>query len=189
MSVAEAGLVADEVATEKPKYIKPKSPPWAWLMFIILLLLISTWLIPTAVRVMNSNILLMKCRYTINLWINEKDWEIDKWLEYEKQLKAAKEIEPDNPEVLQYLGNLYTLRGLRANAHNSRFLTEAYLGEAYINYKAALEIKPRDALLWTNTASVLAVLSPNTPELAQAITNAKELGKNEQYLQAVLNKF
>lgn len=109
---------------------------------------------------------------------------VEEWSEARGLLRAARELDPGQPNYLEDIARLYELRALPLKPDNA--LARGYLRQALEYQREALARRPGSPYTWANVALLKARLAEADGEFESALRNAAMLGPWEPELQMAI---
>ncbi len=125
-----------------------------------------------------------KARTSIKQWENDVDsYSLDDWKKVYSYVSGALEKDPDNPDLLTLMGNVYEWNTFQAddqlqNKHNNK------LALGY--YRKAVVLRPQWPYTWGSIALLKAKMSEFDEEFKSALNNAMNLGPWEPLVQKTI---
>lgn len=166
--------------------INHSSPLWAKIALIGLLTFTFLWFIPSAGKLLLSDIYSLGAKHTISIYGNKNSFNLDRWIEARAQLDKALNVMPHDPSLLFNMGQLNAIRAFKARGNKN--ISKAYNEEAIYFYEKSLIIRPRDTLTWVNLALTLNMIEAQTNRYTFALQQAKTLSQNDKDLSGIVNR-
>lgn len=110
---------------------------------------------------------------SLRIWGVPSQFTIKDWAEKRDRLEKAQAIEPDNPQIEEYLG-LFDMR---------RFDDPERLPAAALHYVRAVELRPVSANTWANLAEARYLMGDTGPTFRRALESAASLAPSNPQVQ------
>lgn len=123
----------------------------------------------------------MKPRAVIEGWKQGEAPSIRRWGKTRDELEQVRQMNPNDPQVLESLGFLYGLQALRSEAVPE--LQQALLDEAISDFRAATRLRPMSPFAWSNLAFALHKKGQANEEMWAAYDRAMRYGRREGAVQ------
>lgn len=152
------------------------------------LLILPCFLLAVAIKISGSwglaDVDSRKVRISIERWENSSEpFNKEEWNKTYSYATQALEKDPDNPELLLLMGNVYEWNAVHPGEpidnHQNRKLALEY-------YRKALTLRPQWPYTWSSIVLLKFRMSEFDEEFYQALKNATELGPWESQIQRVI---
>lgn len=141
-----------------------------------------------------SDVLSLQTRWQIDQWRNGKGpgYSLERWEKYRSSLQAALRVRPDNAQLHEDLGYLYTLGALTLGspASDTRAHTtqQSLLSQAVESYRIACELRPTFPYSWVHLAFAQHLQRSSMQIILPAFDKAWQYGRTEAGVRTPLAK-
>jgi len=126
-----------------------------------------------------------EARVALNAWETKRiQPPLEEWRFAQDRLREARELDSGQPDFLEDLARLYTLRALAPKAGDAN--AQGDLRQALAFQREALRRRPGSAYTWANIVLLKAHLSETDREFEAALRNAALLGPWEPQVQLAI---
>ncbi len=148
----------------------------------VALLGVAAWVYVTAWGDLRADLGSARARQQLDNWLSGDTRSLQRPAleEVQADLQRALQIQPQNPNLHENLGDLLVLGAQQPWADAT--LRTQQLKQAVTHYRETLAIRPRDGRTWAALSVALALQGAHGPELHHAWKQTRLLGPREGYL-------
>ena len=128
----------------------------------------------------------LKARASIKQWQNDsQSFNTDDWDKVYSYVKAALENDPNNPDLLSLMGNVYEWNTFNSNEQPYNNQNRK---RALDYYRKAVELRPQWPYAWSDIALLKYRMAEFDQEFQMALSNATQLGPWEPNVQKIITE-
>ncbi|GAB4057295.1 hypothetical protein [Uliginosibacterium sediminicola] len=160
--------------------------PLAEIFVLIVFSAVGIWVFYVSAILVSADFKSMRARDTVDGWMARRnDWSLSAWIEARSEILDALKVVPDSPMLNDYMGAIYSFRGIQSWKDDRLRVIYFKAAEAY--QLRSIQFREHNAPAWASLALSRYAIGLRDDQLYTAVQQAINLGESEPGVRRVVS--